>query len=159
MLKSGLTVCIGLALILFFTNASASYSAHLTGDQAVPPSTSTATGDASFTPNRDNTALKCKVTVSNLYNDGMLEVTLYLGQPGEPAQPDIKVASLPLTRNIKKGIFNGILCSVTLTDQDLQGPLAGKKIETLIYAMGMGNIFINIASGSYPEGEIRGQLR
>uniref|UniRef100_A0A7V3V064 CHRD domain-containing protein n=1 Tax=candidate division WOR-3 bacterium TaxID=2052148 RepID=A0A7V3V064_UNCW3 len=66
---------------------------------------------------------------------------------------------MPLTRNIKKGIFNGILCSVTLTDQDLQGPLAGKKIETLIYAMGMGNIFINIASGSYPEGEIRGQLR
>lgn len=159
MLRSNAVAWIIVALLLSGASARASYSARLTPDQAVPPTTSTATGDASFTPNRDNTELRCKVTVNNLYNDGQLEVGLYLGKPGEPAQPDMRVATLPITRNIKPGIYNGILCSLTLTDQDLQGPLAGRTTETLIYAMGMGKVFINIASGSYPEGEIRGQIK
>ncbi|MCX7732515.1 MAG: CHRD domain-containing protein [candidate division WOR-3 bacterium] len=155
---SSLVFCL-LAILFLAVQAEASYSAQLTGNQAVPPTTSSATGDAVFTPNRDNTELKCKVTVNNLYNDGLLQVALYLGKPGEPAQPDMKVAVLPVTRSLKRGIYNGVLSQTTLTDADLQGPLAGHKIETLIFAMSMGKIFVNISSGSYPEGEIRGQIQ
>ncbi|MEN9978771.1 MAG: CHRD domain-containing protein [candidate division WOR-3 bacterium] len=148
-----------LAILFSAACADASYSAQLTGNQAVPPTTSSASGDAVFTPNRDNTELRCRVTVNNLYNDGLLEAALYLGKPGEPAQPDMKVAVLPITRSLKRGIYNGILSQTTLTDADLQGPLAGHKVETLIFAMSIGKVFINISSGSYPEGEIRGQIQ
>lgn len=154
-------VIVYLLLVTFFISpyAYASYSTHLTGDQAVPPTTSTATGDALFTPNRDNTELKCRVVVKDLYNDGMLQVGLFLGRPGEPAEPDINIANLPITRKIKQGKYDGVLCQVTLTDSNLQGPLAGQKIETLIYAISLGKIFLNISSSTYPEGEIRGQIR
>ncbi len=152
-------LCILLAILFFAAHTDASYSSHLTGDQAVPPTTTSATGDAVFDPNRDNTELKCKVTVNNLYNDGLLEVALYLGKPGEPAQPDMKVAVLPVTRTPKQGVYNGVLSQKTLTAADLKGPLTGHRIETLIYAMSMGKIFINISSGSYPDGEIRGQIQ
>jgi hypothetical protein len=146
-------------LLVFSTGAYSAYIASLNGSQAVPPTQSTATGDAVFSPNRDNTELKCQVTVNNLNNDGSLDVGLYFGSPGEPAHPDMRVATLPLVRSVSKGRYTGILCSVTLTDENLQGLLAGKKIESLIFALGMGKVFINISSGTYPEGEIRGQIQ
>lgn len=154
-----LSVIILLGAIVPAAQLPCRYSARLTGDQAVPATESSATGDALFFPNRENTALRCRVTVDNLNNDGALVVALYLGRPDEPPQPELRVAVLPLAGPVRKGNYSGVLVQTTLTDSALTGPLAGRRLENLIYALSLGRIFVNIASGSYPEGEIRGQVR
>jgi len=51
-----------LAALVFAGLAQAQYTAHLTGEQTVPPGGSFATGDATLRPNRDNAEPKFKVT-------------------------------------------------------------------------------------------------
>ena len=47
----------------------------------------------------------------------------------------------------------------TISSADLKGPLEGKSINHLIELMKKGSICVKLHSDSYPNGEIRGQVK
>ena len=157
MKRTTVRMAVLVAVLAFAGLAQAELTAHLTGDQAVPPSGSSATGDATLRPNRDNTELRYKVTVTGLYNDGSTEIHLYLGDAMAPSRPDQSVATLPVTTT-KKGRFTGVLSSGALTAAGLTGPLAGHPLADLVGVMAQGKVFIEIATAADPTGELRGTI-
>lgn len=46
-----------------------------------------------------------------------------------------------------------------ITQDDLIGPLAGQTLGNLVNEIISGNIYINVHTVQYPNGEIRGQLK
>ncbi len=134
---------------------AAVYTATLSGDQAVPPTNSAATGEATFRPDKKDGKVRFKVTVDDLYD--VQEAHLYLGNPGEPALPEMIVATLypgPLI----PGKAKKVLCSGALGAEDLIGPFMGHGFDELVRALETGQLFVNIITVPHLEGEIRGQM-
>ena len=53
---------------------------------------------------------------------------------------------------------DGVIQNGTIVASDLEGPMQGKSIPDLIYAMKNGNTYVNFHAEQNPNGEIRGQL-
>ena len=45
-----------------------------------------------------------------------------------------------------------------LTSADLEGSLQGQPLDALIYEIQQGNVYVNLHTNAYPDGEIRGHL-
>lgn len=54
---------------------------------------------------------------------------------------------------------NGLLARGVITQSDLMGPLAGRRITDLVRLMRTGRAYTNVHTVRFPEGEIRGQIR
>ena len=59
---------------------------------------------------------------------------------------------------IPTGQINGVLSSGTIMLDDLNGPLAGKKVSDLVGLMKEGKAFVDIRTLNHQKGEIRGQI-
>ncbi len=128
------------------------FSAHLTGDQEVPATTTEAVGQAIFQLSKDRSELSYKLIVANIENvraahihvapagsNGGVAVGLYLG-PTIPGRTD------------------GILAEGIITSANV-GALAGSSLSGLIAKMVDGETYVNVHTDQYPGGEIRGQIR
>lgn len=131
------------------------YTAHMTGDQAVPPTMSTATADATFRPDKKDAKVAFKITTENLYD--VIEVHLHMGRPAEPALPERIVATLYPGPMIP-GKARKVLCTGALGADDLVGPLAGHGFDELVRTFENGDLFVNVITQAHLEGEIRGQV-
>ena len=59
---------------------------------------------------------------------------------------------------IPTGQINGVLSSGTITIDDLNGPLAGKKVSDLVNLMKEGKTVVDVGYSGPLKGEIRGQI-
>lgn len=94
-----------------------------------------------------------RLTVNNL--DNFTEAHIHLGKKGMngpvvvflfgPTNPGISV---------NEGVVQGVI-----TADDLVGPLAGRKLSTLVELMREGKTYVNAHTTQNPDGEIRGQIR
>jgi hypothetical protein len=57
------------------------------------------------------------------------------------------------------GGFDGVLAEGTISKDDLEGPLRGASLETLIALMQHGDTYVNVHTKDSPTGEIRGQIQ
>ncbi len=129
------------------------YKAAITGKMEVPTVKTTARGMVTFEPTADGKELKYKLTVK-----GIKDVTaahVHFGKKGESGPPVVGLFSGPE----KKGKFSGTLATGTITDKDLTGPLSGKTVEDLVKDIRGGELYVNVHTDKYPDGEIRGQLK
>ncbi|MFO7651221.1 MAG: CHRD domain-containing protein [bacterium] len=157
-MRKGLYViaALGAAALLALTgceNLARTFSATLNGSNSVPSNSSIATGDAQFNVDLSNTKMEYTVNVANLadINTARLHYA--------PANQVGDAIAVLYGGPRKAGSFSGQLTEGTLLTADLIGPMAGKSIKALVSAVRAGSTYVNIATDSFPNGEIRGQLR
>jgi hypothetical protein len=133
------------------------FRAHLTGAEEVPPVETKAQGQAIFQLSKDGTEISYRLIVANIENVAQAHihvgfagqnggVVAWLYPEGPPAQP------IP-------GRTQGVLAEGVITVDDLVGPYAGEPLETLIAAMRVQGVYVNVHTQQNPPGEIRGQIR
>jgi hypothetical protein len=125
------------------------FTASLTGDQEVPPDGSAAKGRAWFKPNNDSMWYKLDLTGL----DTVMEVHMHLGKSGQNGDPVVM-----LFHSGPTGPLNGTLIQGSFSAAELYGPMSGKTISYLLDKMNKGEAYVNIHTGSFPDGEIRGQI-
>jgi hypothetical protein len=117
--------------------SASQFSAELGGWMKVPPTDSKAISV-------DNDAISYRIEES-----GMNDVSrIFLQNAQEGRNGDI-VADLP-GNNPAEG---------TVTSADLVGPLEGKSVNALVNLMKKGEIYVNLHSRDFEDGEIRGQVK
>jgi len=125
------------------------FIASLTGGQEVPPSGSAAKGRAWFIPNNDS--MLYKIDVEGL--DTVMEAHMHMGISGQNGDPIVM-----LFHSGPTGPLNGTLIQGSFTAADLYGPMSGKTIPYLLDKMNKGEAYVNVHTGSFPNGELRGQI-
>jgi hypothetical protein len=124
----------------------------LTGAEVVPPVSTQATGEVTFTLSKDGKELAYTLTVKNVENATAAHI--HAGKKGENGGP---LAGLFMGPK-KEGMFSGELAKGTITAKELMGSLAGKKVEDLEKIIHDGGAYVNIHTIKNPNGEIRGQI-
>ncbi len=132
---------------------SHAYKAELSGGAVVPQVTTTAKGTAEFETTMDGKELKYKLTVEDIENVSAAHI--HIAKKGKNGPPVAGLFAGPK----KEGKFGGTLGEGTITDKDLVGPMAGKTIKDLIKALRSGELYVNVHTDKYPDGELRGQIK
>ena len=127
------------------------YDAPLSGENEVPPTQSTATGLAEFTP-PVNGSIKYRINITGISN--ATGAHIHSGQAGENGEV---VADL-LTSMKVNDVSYGMTIRGNISDSSLKGPMQGKTLEDLVAAMDSGQTYVNIHTAQHPDGEIRGQI-
>jgi hypothetical protein len=129
------------------------HKATLTGSEIVPPVETKATGEATFTLSKDGKELAYTLTVKDIENATAAHI--HAGKKGENGGPLAGLFAGPK----KEGVFSGELAKGTITDKELMGPLAGKKVKDLVKIIKEGGAYVNVHTEKNPNGEIRGQIK
>ncbi len=125
-------------------------STSLNGMQEIPSNNSSATGLASF-KEKDNNSISYEINVTGL--DKVMEAHLHLGKIGTNGDPIVMLFNAGPT-----GPINGTLVSDKFSADDFLGPLSGMSITDIVNKMKSEEIYVNIHTGSFPDGELRGQV-
>ena len=144
--------CVFSVLPLFTCMAAQdTYRADLSGNNEVPKVKSPATGEFKLVVFADGLSFELDV-------DGIISPTaanIHKGRKGENGPPLAGLYGGPT----RTGSFKGILAEGTISDNSLLGELQGKSIADLIRLIKSGQAYVNILTESYPDGEIRGQIK
>lgn len=160
------------------SNININYNATLTGNQQVPPVKTNGIGTASFELLDDNKTLHYQINVLDVPEitgihihqgkageNGDVIVNLYnpkenIFQNENKIENETKLSQIESNSvTINGNTQNSLIASGTINNSDLKGPLLGKDISDLINLMQSKNTYVNVHSESYPDGEIRGQIR
>lgn len=132
------------------------FKARLTGDNEIPPAETTAAGNAKLT--FQGFKLKGDVITSRINITGLTNLTgvhIYKGAIIDIGQPIVDL----LTSGTQNKTKNGLIIKTEIKPTDFQGFMKGKTMKDLRTEMTNGTTYINIETGAYPEGEIRGQIK
>lgn len=122
------------------------FHATLTGDQETPPTTSTATGEATFTLSLDETTLAYAVTLTGLDAQQITAAQIRVAAPGMIGPVVLSLAATGLS-------FHGMLSAADLV------PGSGvDSFAALIADLRAGNTYVEVRTQTYRSGEIRGQI-
>lgn len=133
--------------------ADKGFKATISGDEVAPPVKTMAKGEATFQLGKNGAELNYKVTVSDVEN--VTAAHIHQGAKGKNGPP---VALIDI-KGKKEGKFSGTLAEGTVTTKELMGSLKGKTVKDLVKEIDSGNAYINVHTGKYPDGEIRGQIK
>lgn len=134
---------------------SRDFHATLTGAEEVPAVVTTATGEAEFELNEDETALRFRIEVEDITNAFMGHI--HMGARG--VNGPIVVWLFPRAASQVGPRFSGELeFSGTINGEDLVGPLKGKSIKDLAALLRSGGAYANVHTNVNPGGEVRGQI-
>jgi hypothetical protein len=145
------TVLLVLGIALPGFAAKSRFKADLSGSQEVPAVKTEARGDFKLTVYKKELSFE-------LSADGLMNITgayIQMGKKGENGPPVAGLFGGPA----KEGAFSGILAEGTLTEKNLLGEFQGKKIADLMRLLKSGKAYVNILTGTFPDGEIRGQIK
>jgi hypothetical protein len=133
------------------------FTAHLSGDQEVPPANTSATGQVKFQVSKDGTTLSFKLIVANIQNVTMAHIHLAPAGVNGPVVLWLYPSGPP--PQLIPGRTDGILSQGIATSANLIGLLSGAALEDLVAAIHAGNAYVNVHTSQFPAGEIRGQIK
>ena len=148
-----LTVLVSLSLVDQTFAAKYPYKAQLSGQNEVPKTESSATGEAEFTAPANDT-IKYRVNVTGISNATMAHI--HMGKAGENGAPVVDLLNTPTSKD--KDTAYGMIFRGNISDSSLKGALQGKTLDDLAAAMDSGDTYVNVHTAEHPDGEIRGQL-
>ena len=130
------------------------FVATLSGDKEVPPVQTQAKGTAGFSqPHLNN--MTYGVQVNNI--EGVTAAHIHQGKEGQNGP--IIVTLFKADNNTGTGPVNGQLVGGTISNDMLEGPLAGKTLEIdLARTIQDGEAYVNVHTTENPDGAIRGQV-
>jgi hypothetical protein len=151
------SVLVGSALSQNLKSAIAStdiFTATLGGDKEVPPVQTNATGSIGFSqPHLNN--MSYGLQVENLAN--ITAAHIHIGKEG--ANGPVVVTLFKADNDTGTGLLNGQLAKGAIMNNMLEGPLAGKAVESdLVNAIKSGEAYVNVHTVDHPDGAIRGQI-
>ena len=136
------------------------FTAHLAGDNEVPPVDSQGQGQAIFTLNEDGTALHYKLIVANTKN--VTQAHIHCGEAGINSPVVVFLFDF-----VAGGVNqNGVLAEGTITSANIiprtsseacMGGLA--TFEDLLERIRNGSVYVNVHTVDFQGGEIRGQIQ
>jgi hypothetical protein len=129
------------------------FHAILSGKEEVPPTDSSTTGSAKFQTNDNGTQVSYWVNLT-----GLNEISGAHIHNGTAGQNGDIVASLSGQQAAENGNNASISIKGNITQNDLQGPLEGKELSELASLMSDGIVYVNVHTGEFQNGEIRGQI-
>jgi len=129
------------------------FTAKLFGDMEVPPIETNATGLAEFRPILNENTVTYTLNVTDIDN-----VTAAHIHSGEQAQNGPIVVTLFKPNIPSPKMVSGLLSEGDITASNLEGPLTGKQLSDLLSSMHSMELYVNVHTTQYPEGEIRGQI-
>jgi hypothetical protein len=148
-----LTILVSVSLVDQTFAAKYPYKAQLSGENEVPKTESSATGEAEFTIPANDT-IKYRVNVTGISNATMAHI--HMGKAGENGDPVVDLLNTPTSKD--KDTAYGMIFRGNITDSSLKGALQGKTLDDLAAAMDSGDTYVNVHTAANPDGEIRGQL-
>lgn len=135
------------------TLLSATFTARLTGDEAVPKVQTIATGLLTLVYDADTEEFSYVIEVTEGITNPSV-ATIYEGTPGTSGTAVYMLFAGPT----KDGMFQGVLAQGLVFGDDLIGPLRGGTIGDLIALIKDGNAYVSIGNTSHPVDAIRGQI-
>jgi len=120
------------------------FRADLSGDKEEPEVDTSASGNIEMELDEDETELEYELSVEDIVD--VTATHIHIGEEGENG--DI-VVTLEHDDESSDG---------TITEDDLEGPLAGGELDELIELIEDDNAYVNVHTEENPDGEIRGQL-
>lgn len=148
LLLASLLAAAGFAAAVSADHEGLEFHVTLSPDQEVPEATSDATGEAHFKVSEDGDSVEYTVSAHDLY--ATLAGHLHSGAAGENGPVE-----LFLFENAEPVDYNGEIATGTLTADDLVGDLTWQEFSMALVA---GEVYVNLHTEEYPDGEIRGQL-
>lgn len=136
------------------TLVSRTYAAELTGDESVPPVTTTATASLTLDYDAETEVMSYVLTVTRALTYPSVAV-IYAGEPGSS---DGAAVYTLFGGPMEEGSFTGVLTEGTILEEDLTGPLRGDTIADLIALFEDGGAYVSIGNRSHPIDAIRGQI-
>ncbi|MEJ2596263.1 MAG: CHRD domain-containing protein [bacterium] len=137
-------------------NSGKNFTAHLSGDEEVPPVETNATGQAIFKLRSNGTELHYKLIVANIEDVFMSHIHLAPSGANGPVVAWLYPSAPPPV--LIPGPYNGVLAEGVITSEDLVGPLAGMELSELLAKFNNGECYVNVHTLDFPSGEIRGQI-
>lgn len=131
------------------------FSAPLSGHQQVPPVNTRARGLAQFQL-INATEMSFELFVANIQN--VTAAHIHLGGIGENGPVVVWLYPEEPPPVLIPGMFNGVLATGTITEDDLVGPLEGEPLSELIQNIREINAYVNVHTQQHEAGEIRGQI-
>jgi len=133
------------------------FSAFLTGAEEVRNGemgvNAMGAGAATFLLSRDGKSISYKIKISKI--EDLVFAHIHQGAFGENGP--VVVTLIPQGAT-SPGLLTGFEYEGTITESDLVGPLAGKKLKDLVQMLEMGMGYVNVHSAEFPAGELRGQI-
>jgi hypothetical protein len=136
------------------------FTAHLSGDNEVPPVDTNGQGQAIFTLSEDGTELHYKLIVANTKN--VTQAHIHCGEAGINGPVVVFLFGF-----VAGGVTqNGILAEGTITSANIiprassaacMGGLA--TFENLVERLQNGSVYVNAHTVDFEGGEIRGQIK
>ncbi|MGO1060523.1 CHRD domain-containing protein [Planococcus sp. FY231025] len=138
----------GFAGSVFAAHEGQEFMAEMTPDQEPMEVESNATGDAHIQFSEDGMSMEFTVNANGL--DNTVAGHFHSGPPGVNGPVEI-----PLFTNEEPMDYDGEVVSGTVTEADLAGEMGW---EEFTQAMVAGDIYVNLHTEQYPDGELRGQV-
>ena len=145
------------AISLSFSSIQAqegeTFSASLSGNDEVPTTPSTATGLANFQTDENGTQISYWLNIN-----GLNEITgahIHNGSAGQNGDVMVTLSGPESAQNAENPVIS---LKGNITNDKLQGPLAGKELSELMGLMSDGTVYVNVHTGEFQDGAIRGQI-
>ena len=151
LLQALLVVVLAVSIVPSSFAAQKRLRAELSGNEEVPPVKTNATGDFKLTIYKKE--LSYELNVDSIMNPTVAHI--HKGKKGENGPPIAGLFGGPT----KEGEFKGVLAVGTITKESLLGEYRGKTIADLVRLLKSGGAYVNIHTETFPEGEIRGQIK
>src|SRR4029078_2733024 len=129
------------------------FYANLSSNEEVPPNESNATGMAVLLFKNDSSKVSYLVNATGL--NEITQSKIYNGSTGTNGEAVVPLSD-EKTKIEKKN--SSMQYQGQIKTDDLIGTLDGKKISGLVSLMSNGSAYVNIHSGQYVDGAIRGQI-
>jgi hypothetical protein len=129
------------------------YKVALSGDQVVPPVTTSASGTAEFTVSDDGLSVAFELDVTDITD--VTAAHIHMGAAGSEGSVVVPLFTGPQ----KPGSFTGILAKGNFTAAELAGPLKDKALADLLTAIAADDAYVNVHTAAHPGGEIRAQIK
>lgn len=133
------------------------FTAHLSGEEEVPPADTEAQGQAIFRLSKDSSELSYKLITANVEN--VVQAHVHLAPAGANGSVVAWLYPSSPPAELLPGRSDGVLAEGVITADDLVGPFAGGDLSDLMEAMRAGNTYVNVHTNQVPGGEIRGQIQ
>ncbi len=134
------------------TLGAATYVAELTGDEAVPPVETQATGTLILSYDPETDSLAFSLGIDSLADPQV--AAIFEGAEGEEGTAVVTLFAGPA----KEGEFTGTLAEGTITVDDLTGSLSGGTLADLLALIADGRAYVSVGTAEHPTEAIRGKI-
>jgi hypothetical protein len=122
-------------------------------NQETKPVNSSAHGVVGFYVYQDNRTIGYLINASNIEN--VTGIHIRHGMTGS----DGPIVATLFDADSPPGKINGVFSIGNITSVDLVGDMENKTMEDFFSAIDNGELYVNVHTIEYPEGEIRGQIQ